>query len=202
MDPAAKASVRSISLPASFKHFKGETDTTAGTGALATSNSHSNDQKGPVVEDGSGIESQNGMEISDDKSLAKGSGSRDDTAPGVDFQYYAEMLTEKHPKSFDFGSQQSRRLSGGSPTEEFHTPEGNFEDPSSSGKENVFVFSGSSESVRGRRRGATTMPGGVTSPVQEAGLGDGGTGEAASKEAAVLAQQLEFCSDDVSMEGE
>lgn len=120
---------------------------------------------------------------------------------------FPEMV-QNLPKYFDFTSQFSQQLSSSSVEEEFHTPEGEFVGVAS-GKVtspeggDVFLFSSSpSGTVQRKRRDARVGP--SIPLLVEAGLLDqgagpvGGASETASMEVALLTQQLELGSDNVS----
>lgn len=136
-------------------------------------------------------------------------------------QFSEDELVQELPKSFDFSSQ----LSVSSASEGFHTPEGDFpatesrrslleeqdeqqqEQGETGEREGVFVFSASLSSSplhrrphHTRRKNAAANLGEFPQLAIQRGEGQGtGLGdEAVSNEAAMLHQQLELASDDVS----
>lgn len=183
---------RSLSSPASFLIDKGDTRSGMETPSKTDSKEGA---MGTEIGTRNGIETSQRSPSSEDQ---KSEVSKISQTSG--FQHFTEAIIHDHPKSFDFSSQLSQQNSGSSVGEEFHTPEGDFEDQTGRERgESVFVFSGSGGMVQSKRRDATTavpLLEGVASLVQGAGLVYGG--EAANREVAMLTQQLELCSDDVS----
>lgn len=199
---SGRAAIRSFSSPASAVHRGTKPD--ARNGIEQSGESHSSDDSSKPLSAGkrhreTKPDIQNRMEKSTDShscddhdklSLTEERVSSDNSNLLVEFQHFDKDMIRTLPKSFDFSSQ----LSTSSASEEFHTPEGI--SPSHDDKENVFVFSASSPVLQGKRRNAATA---VTPPLLEvAGEGEGSDSEATSREVAMLTQQLELGSDDVS----
>ena len=129
-----------------------------------------------------------------------------DTGQFLPFQQFSRDLSQNLPASFNFGSQNMSSMSLAS--DEFHTPEA--ASPQEE-RADVFVFSGSSPVLVRKRRNAVTPPPPPPPPPllsqaggTEAAKGEGSLVECeqASREVAMLTQQLELESDDVSGEWE
>lgn len=110
-------------------------------------------------------------------------------------QQFSVDLAQNLPGSFDFTSQASLNLSSMSSTsDEYHTPEGGSPLPRGEDDKSMFVFSGSSPLLQHRRRNAAEA---LTPPPIL--LPSDATPRVESDEAvAMLTQQLELTSDDVS----
>lgn len=130
--------------------------------------------------------------------------SRVGSNPFLPYQQFSGDLAQNLPASFDFSSQTSHNASSMSSTsEEFHTPEGGSSPQDEKG--GMFVFSASSPVLHRKRRNAAEAltPPPIVLPLDRKGEGIGvgphvEGNEATSREVALLTQQLELTSDDVS----